>query len=77
MSLEGAIEAHRDAQREAAYWTRVCAAWTALCGPGVWREGHPADREKLRQRRRWRRAVANSAETLRYALAVEPPGGHA
>jgi hypothetical protein len=77
MSLAGAMEAHREAQRQAAHWARVCAAWTAACGLGVWREGHPAEREKLRQRRYWRRTAALSGEELRSALAIEPTGGRA
>jgi hypothetical protein len=68
LRLLEAIEAHREAQREAEHWTRVCAAWTAAFGLGVWREGHPSDREKLRQRRYWRRATAVTGEALRVAF---------
>jgi len=41
----------RDAQFEADAWERRCRAWTQTFGLGVWRERHPADRQKLRQRR--------------------------
>ena len=77
MSLAEALQAHREAQGQAEHWTGVCASWTAACGLGVWREGHPADREKLRQRRYWRRAAAiQEAEALR-ALTVGPAEGRA
>jgi hypothetical protein len=72
MSLVMAIEAYQEAQRQA---ERVCADWTAACGPGVWREGHPSDLEKLRQRQRWRDHVAVSRETLCRALEGEPTEG--
>jgi hypothetical protein len=68
VSLLEAQEAHLEAQREAEHWARVCAAWTAAFGLGVWREGHPSDREKLRQRRYWRRAVVATGERLRVAF---------
>jgi hypothetical protein len=68
MSLLEAQEAHLEAQREAERSARVCAAWTAAFGLGVWREGHPADREKLRQRRYWRRAVVVTGDALRVAF---------
>lgn len=75
MSLARALAAHVEAKLEAAHWTRVCADWTAACGKSVWREGHPSDREKLRQRRLWRRYAANSGEWLRHVLSNEPPAG--
>jgi hypothetical protein len=63
-----AIERYEEAEREAAYWNRRCAAWTAAWGLAVWREGHPADREKLCQRRLWRRRAAMAREALEKAV---------
>jgi hypothetical protein len=64
------VEEHEKALREAEYWNRRCALWTKAHGLAVWREGHPLDREKLRQRRIWRREAAATGKTLRCALAT-------
>ena len=49
-------------------------AWTAACGPGVWREGHPLDREKLRARQDARRAVIAERRALRELLRTSEGG---
>jgi hypothetical protein len=65
-----ALGTYLEAEREAAYWKWRCDHWTRLCGFSVWREGHPLDREKLRQRRIWRRRAAVERQALRRALGV-------
>ncbi len=77
MGLEMVIEAWREAVRESDYWDAQCAAWTAACGRGVWRERHPSDVYKLRMRRRWRNHVKVSAGYLRHALALHEAEGRA
>jgi hypothetical protein len=62
--LIGLVGEYLEAERAAAYWIDRCAVWTAAHGLAVWREGHPADREKLRQRRFWRRRTAALKERL-------------
>ncbi len=52
--IAAALATYIEANIQAAHWQRVCVRWTRVCGIGVWREGHPSDREKLRQRRIWR-----------------------
>jgi hypothetical protein len=49
---------------------QICVDWTAAHGLGVWREGHPSDRQKLRERRKARRILAIEQGRL---LAM--PGG--
>ena len=75
MSLTHAIEAHREAQQQVDHWERVCASWEALCGPGVWAEGHPFDLDKLYWRDEWRRRRDAVAATLAARLSEAPPGG--
>ncbi len=53
-AIAAAIAAYIEANIQAARWQRVCARWKRASGIGVWREGHPSDKEKLRQRRMWR-----------------------
>jgi hypothetical protein len=42
----------------------VCDRWTQACGIKVWRESHPLDREKLRQRRLAKRRLAHELRHL-------------
>jgi hypothetical protein len=60
--------AFQEALDEARYWTKRCAAWERAHGKGIWAEGHPADREKLEQRREWRRRAVIERRFLRAAL---------
>jgi hypothetical protein len=46
------------AKAEAERAHKVCVDWTKALGASVWREGHPADRQKLRDRRNARRILA-------------------
>jgi hypothetical protein len=62
------LMAYLEAKREAAHWDDVCTRWTRLCGFSVWREGHPLDLEKLRQRRLWRQR----AKALGRELGLSP-----
>jgi hypothetical protein len=71
-ALNEALRAHSEAERQAARWEEVCARWTRICGFSVWREGHPLDREKLRQRRLWRRLARMEHANLRRALGLSP-----
>ncbi len=75
--LARAIDAYVEARRELAYWRRITAHWTKAQGLRVRRAGHPLDREKLEQRRRWRNYLRNATDTLRAALAACPFAGRA
>jgi hypothetical protein len=46
------------ARAEAERTHAICAAWTEAHGLSIWREGHPSDRQKLRERRNARRILA-------------------
>jgi hypothetical protein len=46
------------AKAEAERTHRICVDWTKAFGLGIWREGHPADRQKLQERRNARRILA-------------------
>jgi hypothetical protein len=80
MSLAGlarAQEEHVEAQFEAVHWDRVCATWKEVMGLKGWRERHPLDVYKVRQRRYWRRAAAVSGERLRQCFANATAEGRA
>jgi hypothetical protein len=67
--LTAAQRAYAEAREEADRCARVCARWTEAHGIGVWREGHPLDREKLRSLRQWRQIEAERAERVYKVLA--------
>ncbi len=54
---------------------RACRLWQEACGPGIWREGHPLDRDKLRRRRLAKRLVQVQRFLLGEALACAPIAG--
>lgn len=54
LGFEGAQLIHAECCAAAAYWERRCRDWDAANGRSVWRERHPLDRAKLRQRAFWR-----------------------
>jgi hypothetical protein len=68
--LKAAQQAHAASREEADRCARVCELWTNACGIGVWREGHPSDREKLRQLRQWRQNEAVAAERVYKVLSL-------
>lgn len=68
-----AVYAHTRA--EAARWQDRCERWTRTFGKSIWRKGHPADREKLRQRGVWRYRARVCFEHLTQALDDWQPTG--
>jgi hypothetical protein len=63
------------AKHEAERWRVRCVHTTKILGKRIWREGHPADREKLYQRRVWRYRARICREHLTQALAEWTPQG--
>jgi hypothetical protein len=65
--------------READHWHRVCVDWAKTFGLGIWREGHPLDREKLWMRRRSRNnvKVILASGAIAHALAAHEFEGRA
>ncbi len=70
--IAAALATYIEANIQAAHWQRVCARWTRTCGAGIWREGHPSDKEKLRQRRIWRARRRIALSRLAIVLEVWP-----
>jgi hypothetical protein len=62
--LRAAQQAHAEAREEADRCARICDLWTEAFGVGVWGEGHPCDRSKLRDLRRSREREALAADYI-------------
>ena len=77
ITLTNAVARVREARAKAERTQRICDAWTELCGIGIWREGHPSDRQKLRDRRSARRELEAERVFLQQAVLQCPPAGAA
>jgi hypothetical protein len=85
MQLAQALTSHllrslsrvEDARAGLEHAQAVCDRWTKMFGLRVWREGHPADRQKLYERRRAKRRLAYELRRLDEALLAVPPAGGA
>ncbi|HEY8124545.1 MAG TPA: hypothetical protein VIF88_03885 [Methylocystis sp.] len=73
MTLDQAVASYIEASAEADHWQVVCADFTKAFGIGVWRGGHPLDREKLRQRWLWRYRRNMAMRWVRQALEAWSP----
>ncbi|MGD9544330.1 MAG: hypothetical protein AB7F41_04875 [Methylocystis sp.] len=73
-----AVAVYAHARHEADQAHARCVNTTKILGPRIWREGHPLDREKLRQRRVWRYRTRVCFQHLTQALRDWRPtgGGH-
>jgi hypothetical protein len=72
MTVQEAVENLRLCSEEFEAADCVCKRWTQVCGFGVWREGHPLDRMKLRHRRRAKLDLKRARWYLDYALTNAP-----
>jgi hypothetical protein len=61
---------------ECELWRQAIISRARMYGPGVWREGHPCDRELVNQFRQWRRIARLTAERSARIL-VQSSGGRA
>ena len=53
----------------------ACRQWSEFCGPGIWREGHPLDRMKLRRRRQAKVDVKRARWYVNHVLAGASAAG--
>jgi hypothetical protein len=77
ITVANALGRCREAQAKYEAAHDRCVRWTEAHGVGVWREGHPSDRQKLRDRRLARRELAAERAFLQQAVLQCPPAGAA
>jgi hypothetical protein len=74
-ALSRACAVYAETRDEAERAQARCVHTTNILGKGIWRRGHPLDREKLRQRRVWRYRARICFQHLVKALADWRPTG--
>ena len=75
MTIGDALDNLRACTEEFAAADYACRQWSELCGSGIWREGHPLDRMKLRRRRRAKLDLKRAHWYVDYALAGASAAG--
>ena len=77
MRLTAAYRRLQDALEEETGAKACIIGWARVCGPSVWRQGHPLDVEKVNRLRRSRCHLRCARLNLDYAMRCEPAEGRA
>ena len=75
MTIADALENLRICVEEFEAADCACRRWSEFCGPGIWREGHPLDRMKLRRRCRAKLDLKRAHWYVNHALAGASAAG--
>jgi hypothetical protein len=75
VTIADALENLRVCSEEFEAADHACQLWSELCGPGIWREGHPLDRMKLCRRRRAKLDLKRARWYVDHALADASAAG--